>query len=148
MSFFTLTTKRDPFKETETLNSKVNARLAADLETRVKARLDPGYGVPGASEARMTRVAAEGNRLIISREHGPSQDDVGLRSKPTRSVKDHLFRTIDVDAALSMKSMEETAFVDTQMQHQLGLDFPRHLEASIKEMLSERPTFFYEEERL
>jgi hypothetical protein len=144
----TVTAKPDPFKFSEAINKKVNARLAADLESRIKARIDPGFGMPGAEEAGITRVAAEGNRLVIQKDKPTRPDDVGLRSPATRSVRDTLFKTVTLDAALSMRTMEETAFVDTQTQHLLGLDYPRHLEAAIKEILSERPSMFYNEERV
>jgi len=146
---FIVTVKPDVFRQKEALDQKINERLARELEIRVKSRLDPGMIAPGVENASITRVAAEGNRLVIKQEKpSVSPASVGLREPATRSAEDVLFRTVTLDAALSMRAMENESFVDNSMQQLLSLEFPQHLEEAVKEVLSEKPPLFYDEERL
>lgn len=133
----------DPFKFYGDINQRVNTRLARELETRVRARVDPGVaGIPGLEDALATRVAARGNRIVIERKREPTPGEVGLRDRGARSVRDTLFNTIDPGSVTAMKTMEEHTFVDGVMQQLLGFDFPRHLEEAVKELVSERPSEF------
>ncbi len=156
--------KPDPFTRAPELFSKVNRRLAEDLETKLRAHLQPGVDLR-AGEQRTIRVAAEGNRLVIEPVNDKvSPESVGLNAETTDrrrgseevadlfaagsgvpavrrvSGQDRLvFRQINAQAAVDISKKQEESLVDAQMRQTLEFEFPRYLEQAVRELANENP---------
>jgi hypothetical protein len=63
--------KSAAFDKYEEVDELVSEKLAKDIETQLRSRIDPGINRKSATAAEAIRVKAEGNRFVINSEsHG------------------------------------------------------------------------------
>lgn len=77
------------------VDAAAREKLARDLQTRLRGRLDPGIGAAAAQRAQAVRVQSEGDRLVIDQADqgdvlGASSEMVAAVGEEVKSV-DQLF---------------------------------------------------------
>lgn len=134
MGVLEVSARPDPGAEREKVEELTNERLGAELETRLKAFYNPGM----LNSSGTVRVAAEGNRLVITPTS--SQDvaeDSGVLGAADRNK-----------APLLTTERPFEDFIDDEMRQIFEFDFPRFLEESLHEVADRDPRYTFEEEKL
>lgn len=124
----------DPAQERGKVDQLANDRVAGELETRLKAFYNPGV-LDGAGTVR---VAAEGNRLVVTPE---SSQDVAERGGLLGEA------STDSRALLSVQGAFEN-HIDDEMRQIFEFDYPRFLDDALHQVSTEDPRYTFDEDRL